>query len=86
MYYGRLQRRHCTRQLLTMQTYANMPMLYVVVVIDHADTVSAYQWLYSDITMTKWTLMANFEGFSQILKEHSGEKSTWVCLHTQYQG
>ena len=25
--------------------------------------------------------MENFEGFSQLLKEQSDEKSTWACLH-----
>ena len=29
---------------------------------------------YRDTTMTTGTLLENFEGFSQILKEQSGEK------------
>ena len=41
------------------------------VVIDYADT---------DKTMRK--LLENFEGFSQILKEQSGKKGIWMCLHT----
>ena len=29
---------------------------------------------YGDMDKTTWTLWENFEGFLQILKEHSGEK------------
>ena len=32
---------------------------------------------------TMWTLLENFKGFSQVLKEQSSEKGTWVCLQTQ---
>ena len=37
---------------------------------------------YAYTDKTTRTLSENFEGFSQILKEKSGEKSTWVCLKT----
>ena len=39
---------------------------------------------YDDMTKTKRTLSEKFEGFSQILKEQSGEKRL-VCLQTQQQ-
>ena len=38
---------------------------------------------YADTTKTMRTLLENLEGFSPILKEQSGEKGTWVCLHIQ---
>ena len=38
---------------------------------------------YADTTRTTQTLLENFEGFSHILKEQSGEKGIWVCLHIQ---
>ena len=38
---------------------------------------------YEDTLMTTQTLFKNFEGFSQILKEQSGKKGIWVCLHIQ---
>ena len=50
-------------------------------VVDYADT--CFSIVNKDMTMTTRTLMENVEGFSQILKEQSGEKSTWVCLYTQ---
>ena len=42
---------------------------------------------YGDKNNTYQTNSENFEveGFSQILKEQSGEKGTWVCLQTQQQ-
>ena len=62
----------------------------VSIVNDYADTVSvkivvdnANMMLASD--KTTQTLSNFIEGFSQILKELSGEKGTWVCLQTQKQ-
>ena len=62
----------------------------VSIVNDYADTVSvkivvdyANMMLASD--KTTQTLSNFIEGFSQILKELSGEKGTWVCLQPQKQ-
>ena len=46
----------------------------VRVVVDYADTVSA-STMVSRTYKTMRTLVEKFEGFSQILKEQSGEKS-----------
>ena len=35
---------------------------------------------YADTDKTIWTLLENFEGFSQILKEQSGEKYILGCF------
>ena len=36
---------------------------------------------YTDTTKTELTLLANFEGFSQILKEQLGEKGVLGCVY-----
>ena len=37
---------------------------------------------YADTSMTTQTLFENFEGFLQILKEQSGKKTIFGCVHT----
>ena len=39
---------------------------------------------YADTDITTQTLLKTFEGFSQILKEQSGKKGTWVCLQKPF--
>ena len=55
------------------------------VVVDYADTMCRRKrWLCGHVSRNTRTPTANFEGFSLILKEQSGEKSARVCLHTQW--
>ena len=53
------------------------------VVIDYAGHSVGIVNDYPDMYKTTQTLSENFEGFSQILKEQSGKKVTWVhlCIH-----
>ena len=39
---------------------------------------------YAATDKTRWTLSENFEGFSQILKEKSGENLKFACPHSRW--
>ena len=63
-----------------MCTYSRWPHWHPVgVVIDPVDTCWNCRWLRVT-TMSTPTLLENFEGFSVILKEQSGEKGTCSSL------